>query len=426
MKLLFKEKNSTGKIIWKDKQLGVNFDLSCNMTGTISFSLNRVIASEDPSWLIRTYGGQQKYSEKFQLKGNASNKTIESDSLILNSFSFGKAIKAKGICRQLTVKKMQAVKNLINFVPTLRYYLLGFKCFGFLRDDTEIGQITLSGNTEIDNYEEVTGLLEIRGKSNKNIEQWIQICDKKVRLILNIMSLANGRYITWTLKSLFHDRQWVENTFRGPRSAGHARFPVFHYLHLQPAFLLALNNYSEEVNKNTGFDIALEWFLMRSSYTESEFLTLMVALEHFIYIFNKKKKHDRIFKKFSFIKTAILESYDKIAKKTEMKDLQEAIEASKYKILELNRHSFKNSVFKFINEYKIPIAGIDMHIEKLINVRDKIVHRGIYHPENTEENIIFYTGILRELLTRVFLKFLNYNGGYLSFLNGQETTNFPP
>ena len=54
------------------------------------------------------------------------------------------------------------------------------------------------------------------------------------------------------------------------------------------------------------------------------------------------------------------------------------------------------------------------------------VHRGLYISAQNEKSINDHLAVLRELLKRIFLTLLKYNGEYQSFLNGPAWINFTP
>lgn len=59
-----------------------------------------------------------------------------------------------------------------------------------------------------------------------------------------------------------------------------------------------------------------------------------------------------------------------------------------------------------------------------IDARNKIIHTGRH--DIPHEELTMHVAALRELLKRIVLTLLNYQGTYISFLDGQETVTFPP
>jgi hypothetical protein len=116
-----------------------------------------------------------------------------------------------------------------------------------------------------------------------------------------------------------------------------------------------------------------------------------------------------------------LENEEDAAKRVGYPDM---VMAAKNKVAEINRYPFKDNLRKFLKEYRVPLDGIDQDIEPTIDVRHKIVHRGMYVSVGSTQSVNDHLAILRELLTRIFLTLLKYNGEYQSFLNGPEWKKF--
>lgn len=442
--MLLDARDCSGQLCWQENVLNMDFDLSCAKDGEIKLKLKDIPFGKDVLWLHELFHRKDRYFEFSQLKGSdGKGNSITSNSVVLNSLrnrsdKSGSWICPEGTCMQLRLDSDKPVTYEAAEV-LLHYRLLGFKCFGRLSGTSDFGAIKVAGSTKIKNYEEVTGILTIKKESepNFNVADWIETCDKSVRSILDILSLANDRYIAWTSRATFHNKSWVSSLFIGPRRAGIPFHPLFTYLNLQPILNLALTNYSEEIKQKTGLDVAIEWYLIKSTYAEVQFLTAMTALEHLVYIYAEQKERSTIFENEIFediIRPQIEKALDNSlqilleeennAKKRKL--LEKQIKSAKSKILEINRYSFKRNLRAFLKEYKVHLGGIDSEIEQLVDVRNKIVHRGLYISEEVSQSINDHLAVLRELLTRIFLSLLQYNGEYQSFLNGPEWKQYTP
>jgi hypothetical protein len=443
--MLLDLKNCSGQLCWHENSLNINFDLSVAKDGSIKLTVKDIPFGKDVPWLDELIHKKARYFELLQLKGyDVEGDLITSDSVALTYH--GERIDdeagsswmcLEATCMQFGLDSAKPLNYEKGAELLLKYRLLGFKCFGRLSGNTDIGSIKVAGSTKIKNYDEVTGVLTIKKQPEQNFDlaKWIERCDKSVRSILDILSLANGRYIDWTSRSIFHNKVWVSILFIGPRRAGKPFQPLFDYLNLQPILNLALTNYLDELKQKTGIDVAIEWFLIKSTHTEVQFLTAITALEHLIYIYAGRKEREKIFQNKTFEKIIrpqvnaaldrtldlLLENEEDTVKRESYLDM---VKAAKNKVAEINRYPFKDNLRKFLKEYKVPLDGIDQNIEPAIDVRHKIVHRGIYISGESTQSVNDHLVILRELLTRIFLALLKYNGEYQSFLNGQEDKNF--
>ncbi len=427
--MLLDLKNCSGQLGWHENSLNINFDLSVAKDGSIKSTVKDIPFKKNVLWLHELYHKKKRYFESLQLKGqDIEGNYITSSSVILNSLGLredreGSWMCPEAICMQLRLDNDEPFTYGKAAELLLQYDLLGFKCFGRLSGTSAFGAIKVAGSTKIKKYEEVTGLLTIKKESepNFNVADWIESCDKSVRSILDILSLANDRYIAWTSRSIFCDRSWVSSLFIGPTSAGKPIHPLFTYLNLQPILNLALANYSKELKQKTGLDVAIEWFLMKSTYAELQFLTTMTALEHLVCIYAEQNKRGTIFQNGIFediirpqIGAALDHSLEILLEKEGNafmhKTYGKQVKSAKRKISEINRYPFKKNLRTFLKESMVPLDGIDQEIEQLVDVRNEIVHRGLYISVADDQSISDHLAVLKELLKRIFLTLLKYSG----------------
>jgi len=122
-----------------------------------------------------------------------------------------------------------------------------------------------------------------------------------------------------------------------------------------------------------------------------------------------------------------MENIDDFDNQEKVFEIKNKSNSSKEKIPELNRHTFKENLFYFLVENNVPLTGIEINdIEKIIKIRHTIVHQGLHKPELLAQSLGYYLAVLRELLKRIFLKLLNYQGGYQSFIDGPLWVQFSP
>ncbi|MBF8276532.1 MAG: hypothetical protein HW390_1605 [Candidatus Brocadiaceae bacterium] len=194
----------------------------------------------------------------------------------------------------------------------------------------------------------------------------------------------------------------MSSLFLGSREAGEPSQPLFTYLNLQPILNLALTNYSEELKQKTGMEVAIEWFLIKSTYAEVQFLTAMTALEHLVCTYVEQQTElSTIFPKKTFesiikpeISAALDRSLEILLEEAECDVKGEAykkqVEAAKGKILEINHYPFKTNLETFLKTYKVSLDGIGWReIEQLVVVRNKIVHSGLYISKNVDQYLLW-------------------------------------
>ena len=209
---------------------------------------------------------------------------------------------------------------------------------------------------------------------------------------------------------------------------------------MQPILELAVHKYNRNIKETTGLGIAIEQFLISSLYVESQFTTCFMALEHLVNTHAILQKRIEILdeKKFNKfvkpeIKTGLHRALNAIRecselKENEIKICEEAIENMRDKIIELNRYSFAKKLSTFLHDIKVPLEDVSIEeIKKLIPTRNSIIHSGAILSKSSRHFIERQQrlSLLRELITRVFLTLLGYEGEYSSYYHGHHYIHFP-
>ncbi len=290
----------------------------------------------------------------------------------------------------------------------------------------------------MDDYKRMSGLLAIEAKSDEYhpLDAWLNSCDEIARAVLDIISPAEGNFIRWSVRRLFIKNEIVALWFRGPRASGPPREPLYTHLDLRPFLNIALNSYTPELKQRTGMDVAIEWFLMDPRYLELQFLAGMTSLEHMVQVFSSRTDSGGLFPSEYFsgvikpelessvkkIKNSLDESVPDMKKRREIEQALERLGFGN-----LNGKSLKVKLFEMLCYYEVPINDIEEDVKDLIATRNKIAHTGSFRrPEKEKGYIHHQLGILRELLKRIFMKLLGYEGQYYSSLAGLPWSHFPP
>jgi hypothetical protein len=225
-------------------------------------------------------------------------------------------------------------------------------------------------------------------------------------------------------------RSILEAQFNGPQrtSAGHDG--VGTHLNLQPFLELAISRYTKTLQRRTGIDVSLHWFLFEPSHIEFQLVAAVTALEHLVKMYSARRRSTTILKSTSF--GAIKREVDRVFAAAERKarrsggDLSERISRLRNKFTHINEASFRDRLSAMLRAYRVPIEGMEKEIGRAVQARNVAVHTGIYHTGDKFRELYVHVAVLRELLKRIFFELLRYSGQYHSMLNGAQWMNYPP
>jgi hypothetical protein len=153
----------------------------------------------------------------------------------------------------------------------------------------------------------------------------------------------------------------------------------------------------------------------------------MTALEHLISVYTKHHSVPPPLPKplFDEIRSALETAYDTATNELERDDkLDHAVRRVKERIANISDTTFNDRLFAMLRGYQIPLVGIQEQVTKAVKARHDIIHTGQHEAAFPE--FYLHVAVLRELLKRIILTLLRYQGEYISFLNGPEFLEFPP
>ena len=98
------------------------------------------------------------------------------------------------------------------------------------------------------------------------------------------------------------------------------------------------------------------------------------------------------------------------------------------KVPELNRASFVDRMERYIGDHDIKLNDFDADALKgVVKARNLVEHRGYYFDDTARDqpDIWHHILIARELVTRMLLGILQFEGTYFSVLHGSKPLSFP-
>lgn len=425
------------------KSVDIKFEVNCSTTGIIDINLFPLQWKPEMLWLSDLMRESDFGPNLLILNGqNAEGFKLNSNHIYLleatpqrNSEETTLPIKIS--CLELHYSICDIDRALHSkSTGIISYDLQGFQCIPCVSTIAPVGMIKAAGSAKIDDYDKISGRITVESTRIGRVNEWTKRSDEQVELIMDVFSLAGGRYVEWARRSVYLDDAWVETIFRSPAHRGKPSQPTFHYLNMQPILDLAVHKYNKATKETTGIGIALEQFLISSLYVESQYTTCFMALEHLVNTYAQQHKHDEIIpaKKFDkFVKPKIKAGLNsaldtlKTCNYIKESEVEVVYECMKDKIIELNRYSFSKKLERFLKGIKVPLVGLtDEEIKELVGTRNAIIHSGAiplnspYYSERQQR-----LALLRELITRIFLTLLGFEGEYSSYFHGQQYVHFP-
>lgn len=306
--------------------------------------------------------------------------------------------------------------------PVFGLFLRGFRCHSFEITEFTNYRICIGGTLkeEEDHNASTTGLIQLHP-----INGALDYDDaKKFALyIRSVLSFAQIQNLSSPLIRYIQGNTAIDEWFDQSNSASPELGP-FHFINLNPIVTAAAKVYSSLPISLDDFHYLIGWLCATTTYDETRFTNGVTALEFFI-TRHLDESHQFIMNEARYLLVA-KELRNTLKKKTLglSKDERKKLYPKFAKTAsDFNRVSLKDKFDYFIKSENISITDIpDDRVKKLINTRNSIVHTGIA-PQHNE--IWLEIMLLREIITRIILKLLNYEGAYESFFDGKCTRNFP-
>ncbi len=297
--------------------------------------------------------------------------------------------------------------------------------------DTEIGELRINHFRDIEKLESmmkeyntplITSVISLHIPKDKvtTTQETITMAREFIANFLKLTSLAQTSWHSVVAVSAYE----IKCNEQMPRIF----FEIIHTKIKQPgnfgltdkisiAYFLksVLKGYSKKIDKKHGFSYALEWYVdsWNSGNLETRFLCATTSLE-------------LLLEKFHFDNnTEFLISDDKFEKfrkkiKNQMKQIliemnvDDKTQSLMYNGIDaMQRRSYRNKAKMLLEHWEIKYDDLEITLEEIIKIRNKITHMGRVKTVENDDSILFraYKGIF-VLLTRIFLAMLNFDFEY--------------
>lgn len=316
--------------------------------------------------------------------------------------------------------------------PLIKMWLIGFKRSHPLTQDCYLGMISMVECPTVDDSDDLTGFIQIEAKSDiSDLSVWHEEASKLLEHVRLVMSFASGLMLRVTIVEFYVGNKLAADILSQVRQqASNTSIPVFESYKRKPIFEAAVNSFFEPPFSVKNLFIAIEWFVMSSSYAEVRLVNAVTVLENLIssnleendmlIITDKKeaetqRKYLRRVLKRSFKNWSTVEI---VSQNKTLSDLNE-------NLANLNRRSLRQKLYILANRWSIPLEDIgDTRIKTVVNARNSIVHQGQYDVDRKNE-LWGHAMVAREIVIRFIFRAIGFHGSYICHLGKFHQASFP-
>jgi len=419
-----------GEIIYDDNKIPIKFKCQQLWDGQILGN----IESSEKEFLYNLFNGFLP----FKISGLTNNGlSISIESTYLTRYTIVGSNNIKFIASKVKVKKREITSNDSEII--IIFGITNFKSFR-TRVNTNIGELVFKNYSgykdiveDINFYKKacITGEASLTFKPEikaNSAKEYMKLAQKEINKVLHLTSFSQGIYQTC---------KFVEVS----EKIGDGNYEKIYFLHLEtkdknmgfrdvtPFFDLTnylsvtYPNYTDEMEKETGIQLAIEWYLeaLASNVVESSYIMAFVCLELLVDRY-EAISGDQI------LDETVFNDLHKELKRTSKSFLNnKGVDAQKRsqiyeKLFGLNRFTFKEQFYKLLKYYKIGYTDIFQDLSEPIKIRDKLVHSGIIY---TDFDLASNYHKLMVMNQRIILSILNYdNQSFIDWLDNHKSKKF--
>ena len=417
---IFSPERFTGEIAVGEECVPVSLVSGAGPSGRLELEVDPIArsgSSRGVSALMQSFGSPGDTIEEFSLAcENSDGKRLTSDRAYIagyNHNSEGLHIRLRASEVRLTMGAQETQDR-----PVLRFWLLGFECFPSVQVATELGSIVVRGATRTTARDEIAGSIAVQALGGSELTTWRELAGHLLKHLRSVLGFARGAPLTVPVTE-FYEGNRVEATFHETAGGYASQMPPLLHLNLEPIVKTAAASLEYVEAYREAFETAIGWLLVPTTFDEIRFLTGMTALES---LASRSLEKSQIL----ILGSAASNRFAKRVRVLvdEREEFDDSVkDAIKRKIPELNRYSFTDKLGVLLERWHVARTSIDdSELKRLVRLRNSIVHEG-GTPE--EEELWPSILVVREILVRLVLAMLQFDGSYQCYIGGRHTRRFP-
>ncbi len=313
--------------------------------------------------------------------------------------------------------------------------------------ETDLGRLELRHFKDVIDLDEVMrnyrmqlitslAILNVSTDGTTTLDTIIDKATKIVESFLKITTLSQGAWHDWVSVSVYSasSNKLISMKISSPKNKIPYKLGITNKVHSGEFIRSAWKGYSDELNTQYGFNLALEWYTEANiaSVIESKFLSATTCLELLMDKYHTKESieyllPDPIFKEFmNRIK-------DDARSWLKENNVDKSTRAALYSALDgINRKQYVDKAKKLLDFWHVKYDDLNITFEEIVEIRNQITHRGVIGPSKENgEKLIHAHYALMMILTRIFLAMLKYDNQYYDLVKSNwikfsDVRSLPP
>lgn len=405
-----------GTLSGDEASVAVNFTAEIDRNGLLQLHLENLPVSQ-AALKLNAHSRPRDEVDVLSLRGaNDDGMQFSSDGFHITHFNHGAELTYQGECDDAEIAMVR--NEDANGPQHMRvWHVRQFSTFRKMVRDTELGRVVIAGPKNESGSQEPDGYMAVVMADGLDDEAWWPESERFLEHVARVLSFASDTYFRPVIEERYEPDRLTIRVCRQPRANNPFMAP-FHFLHLDPIFECACESYFTRHDQVVALDTAIRWLTAPIAYDENRLVNAISALENILdnaeldglanYLGNSKFK--------------------KIAKQVRQV-LRDAAAPDQMlnKVAELNRRSLAEKVETLLAERRIEANDMpEDWLDIAIKQRNHIVHRGFARRVADEnEDVLDHTVWVREIVTRIILQQLGFEGGYRSWLHRDRQWHFP-
>ena len=417
---IFEATRFQGALSGNGHSISIGFDAHVDHMGVLQLKLDRIPFSAE-AFALHIDGPPGTPVALLTLDGTSeTGQEFHSDSFCINQFQHmlgeSNELNYSGECFEAELKLPVSAGRkphgdarvwLVRQLRTLRP----------LNHATLLGRVVISGPSQNADTQAANGLIAVYRLDDDVRDAWWADSERLLSHVARVLSFAYDIYLQPLIDQRYEANHVTVRIIRHGRAVPPYMAP-FHELNMGPIFACACESYFTRQPEIEQLDPAIRWLTAPAVYDESRLIAAMSALESIL---------DRCGLP-GFDKYLGTSTFKRVASKIRELLIEHKVPIEMAaKIPELNRRTLDEKVEGLLAARGIAVADLPQDwLKMIIKQRNVIVHRGVSDDVGDQEPRAFdHTIWAREVVARIILERLGFEGAYFSWLHHHDQIHFP-